>query len=51
MAETLENGWSTPAALAIPKEGYFKKEEGRYGTVFPQTPRITGSGLLTRLGL
>ena len=24
-----------PTAMAIPKEGYFKLEQGRYGPVFP----------------
>ena len=41
--------WATPAALAIPKEGYFKKEEGRYGPLFPKTPAIMVSQLLRRL--
>ena len=39
MAENLKNGWSTPAALAIPKEGYFKKEDGRYGPYFLKPPQ------------
>ena len=28
--------WTKPAAMAIPKEGYFKLEQGRYGPIFPQ---------------
>ena len=27
--------WSKPAAIAIPKEGYFELERGRYGPVYP----------------
>jgi hypothetical protein len=34
--------WSQPAALALPKEGYFKREDGRYGPIFPQTPANFG---------
>ena len=30
-----QNDWSKPAAMAIPKEGYFKVEQGRYGPLFP----------------
>ena len=25
------NDWTKPAATAIPKEGYFKPEQGRFG--------------------
>ena len=49
MIETLENSWSTPAALAIPKEGYFKKEDGRYGPVFPKTPANYGFTIITKV--
>ena len=34
------NDWTKPAAMAIPKEGYFKLEQGRYGPVYPQTPGV-----------
>src|SRR5258706_6667889 len=30
--------WTKPAAMAIPKEGYFKLEQGRYGPIYPRTP-------------
>ena len=49
MSETLETSWSTPAALAIPKEGYFKKEEGRYGPVFPKTPANYGFTIIAKV--
>ena len=38
-----QNDWTKPAAMAIPKEGYFKLEQGRYGPIFPKTPRVTAS--------
>jgi hypothetical protein len=44
-----DNGWSTPAALAIPKEGYFKKEDGRYGPLFPKTPANYGFTLIAKV--
>lgn len=34
--------WTKPAAMAIPKEGYFKLEQGRYGPLFPKTPANYG---------
>ena len=49
MSETLENSWPTPAALAIPKEGYFKKEDGRYGPVFPKTPANYGFTIIAKV--
>lgn len=50
MQDTIKgNGWSTPAALAIPKDGYFKKEEGRYGPVYPQTPANYGFSIIAKV--
>ncbi len=49
MTETLKNGWATPAAVAIPKEGYFKKEDGRYGPIFPQTPANYGFTVIAKV--
>ena len=49
MIQTLKNGWSTPAALSIPREGYFGKEEGRYGPVFPQTPANYGFSVIAKV--
>jgi len=50
MADTLtKNGWSRPAAVAIPKEGYFKKEDGRYGPIFPQTPANYGFTIIVKV--
>ena len=49
MSNNSKNGWSTPAALAIPKEGYFKKEDGRYGPVFPKTPANYGFTIIAKV--
>jgi len=40
--------WRVPRAEAIPEEGYFKLEEGRYGPVFPRTPAGHGFTLIAR---
>jgi hypothetical protein len=44
-----KNDWSKPAAMAIPKEGYFQKEEGRYGPIFPQTPACYGFSIIAKV--
>jgi hypothetical protein len=35
--------WSQPAAMAIPKEGYFTPQNGRYGPTYPRTSPVTAS--------
>ena len=49
MSETLTNGWTKPAAMALPKEGYLKKENGRYGPVYPQTPANYGFSIVAKV--
>jgi len=44
-----ENDWTKPAAMAIPKEGYFKLEKGRYGPIFPKTPACYGFSILAKI--
>ena len=44
-----ENDWTKPQAMAIPKEGYFKFEQGSYGPVFPQTPACHGFSILAKV--
>ncbi|HEY1880972.1 MAG TPA: hypothetical protein VGG68_13675 [Caulobacteraceae bacterium] len=39
----------TPAALAIPKEGYFERVEGPFGPVFPKTPANYGFSILAKV--
>jgi hypothetical protein len=41
--------WSKPAAMAIPKEGYFKLEQGRYGPLFPKTPANYGFTIIANV--
>ncbi len=43
------NDWTKPQAMAIPKEGYFKREEGRYGPIFPQTPACYGFSVVGKV--
>jgi hypothetical protein len=50
MAEAPRQQDSTkPAAMAIPKEGYFKLEQGRYGPIFPKTPANYGFSILAKV--
>jgi hypothetical protein len=44
-----QNDWSKPAAMAIPKEGYSKLEQGRYGPIFPKTPANYGFSILAKV--
>ena len=44
-----QNDWSKPAAMAIPKEGFFKLEQGRYGPVYPKTPACHGFTIITKI--
>src|SRR5215208_4388110 len=43
--------WTKPAAMAIPKEGYFKPEQGRYGPIFPRTPANYGFTIIAKIKL
>jgi hypothetical protein len=49
MSANTQKDWTKPVAMAIPKEGYFKKEEGRYGPVFPKTPACYGFSILAKI--
>jgi len=44
-----EYEWSKPVAMAIPKEGYFELERGRYGPIFPKTPANYGFSILAKV--
>jgi len=48
-AATTTPDWTKPAAMAIPKEGYFKLEQGRYGPVFPRTPANYGFTVIAKV--
>ena len=41
--------WMTPAAMAIPKEGFFKLEQGRFGPIFPKTPSCYGFSVIAKV--
>ncbi len=44
-----EHDWSQPAAMAIPKEGYFEFQQGVHGPVFPQTPANYGFTVIAKI--
>ena len=44
-----QKDWTRPAAMAIPKEGYFEKKEGRYGPVYPRTPACYGFSIIAKI--
>src|SRR6478672_7967334 len=48
-AATANPDWTRPAAMAIPKEGYFKSEQGRYGPVYPWTPANYGFTIIAKV--
>ena len=44
-----DRDWTNPAAMAIPKEGYFELQQGRYGPIYPQTPANYGFSIIARV--
>jgi hypothetical protein len=44
-----DRDWTKPAAMAIPKEGYFELERGRYGPLFPRTPACHGFSIIAKV--
>ncbi len=44
-----EPAWANPAAMAIPKEGYFKPDKGLYGPIFPRTPLGYGFTIIAKV--
>jgi hypothetical protein len=43
-----DKDWTKPQAMAIPKEGYFTLEKGRYGSVYPRTPACYGFTIIAK---
>lgn len=41
--------WTKPAAMAIPKEGYLRLENGRYGPIYPRTPACHGFTIIAKI--
>jgi len=48
-AAATTSDWTKPAAVAIPKEGYFKLEQGRYGAIYPRTPANYGFTVIAKV--
>jgi hypothetical protein len=48
-ATATQPDWTTPAALAIPKEGFFKLEQGRYGPIYPKSPACYGFTIIAKI--
>jgi hypothetical protein len=38
-----------PAAMAIPKEGYFERKDGRYGPLYPKSPACYGFTIIAKI--
>ena len=51
MSDTQQGDWTKPAAMAIPKGGFFKDkvEQGRYGPIFPKTPACYGFSIIAKI--
>jgi hypothetical protein len=41
--------WTKPAAMAIPKEGFFELERGRYGPIYPKSPACYGFTIIAKI--
>jgi hypothetical protein len=48
-AREIVEDWSKPAAMAIPKEGFFKLEQGRFGPIYPKTPANYGFTIIAKI--
>jgi hypothetical protein len=46
---SIDEDFLRPAALAIPKEGYFELVEGSHGPIFPKTPANYGFSILAKV--
>jgi hypothetical protein len=49
MARAKASDWTKPAAMAIPKNGYFDIEQGRYGPIFPKSPANYGFTIIAKI--
>jgi len=47
----MQDDWTKPAAMAIPKGGYFKDkvDQGRYGPIFPKSPACYGFTIIAKI--
>jgi hypothetical protein len=46
---SIDHEWSKPAAMAVPPDGYFELQRGRYGPVFPRTPACYGFSIIAKV--
>ena len=44
-----DGDWTKPQAVAIPREGYFAPEKGRYGPMYPRTPACHGFSVVAKV--
>ena len=44
-----QEDWTKPAAMALPKEGYFEVQQGRYGPIYPKTPANYGFTIIAKV--
>jgi hypothetical protein len=44
-----DQDWTKPQAMAIPKEGFFTLEKGRYGATYPRTPACHGFTIIAKI--
>jgi hypothetical protein len=44
-----EKDWAKPKAMAIPKEGYFELQRGKYGPTYPKTPACYGFTIIAKI--
>lgn len=49
MSRANAGDWTKPAAMAIPKEGYFQLEQGRYGPIYPKSPANYGFTIIAKI--
>ena len=35
--------------MALPKEGYFERKQGKYGPIFPKTPACYGFTVIAKI--
>jgi hypothetical protein len=49
IASAKETDWTKPAPMAIPKEGHFKFQNGRYGAVYPRSCSSYGFTIIAKI--
>src|SRR4029450_7736209 len=51
MSDTQQGDWTKPAAMAIPKGGFFKEkvEQGRSRPIFPKSPACYGFTIIAKI--